>query len=252
LLAHQISISPIDRQHYWKDVFGNTILSAQFSEPTDKITIDAAMEIEAEAFNPFDFTTDTSAATYPFSYSALDRRVLSGYLSIGSPTTCATVLPWVRSALPSLPGQTLELLTSLNQTIHKNINYQKRDQAGIQSPDETIAMQSGSCRDLAVLMIEACRQLGFAARFVSGYLVQPNAQPHDGEQISLHAWIEVYLPGAGWISIDPTNGIFADAAFIPCAAASEPYLTNPVQGTYSHCKSFVPSELGVTLTAQLL
>ena len=253
LLSHAISVTPSSHQHFWKDAFGNSLLSAFFSDSTDRIEIAANMELMAHPFNPFDFIIDPAADVYPFSYTASDKRALSAFLSIGSPAACANVLPWIRRMLPILPKRTIDLLTTLNQQIHRHFEYLRRESPGIQTPDETIALGSGSCRDLAILMIECCRQLGVAARFVSGYLTHQDqtSTPHL-ETISLHAWTEVYLPGAGWIAFDPTNGILADANFIPCAAASDPYLASPVRGTYSHCKSFVPSELNVTLTATYL
>lgn len=253
LLSHSISVIPASRQHYWKDAFGNTVLSAFFSDATDQIEIVAEMEVLSPPRNPFDFIVEQGADAYPFSYNAADKRALAAYLSIGSPAACANVLPWIRKNFPTMPTRTLELLSGINERIHRQFRYQRRESPGIQTPDETIALGSGSCRDLAILMIECCRQLGCAARFVSGYLYHPpmeNAAP--SETLSLHAWMEVYLPGAGWLALDPTNGIFADAAFIACAVASEPHLASPVRGTYSHCKSFVPSKLEVSLTASPL
>ena len=253
LLSHAITVTPSTSQHYWRDAFGNTLLSAFFSEATDHIEIVAEMEVLAPSFNPFDFIIEPEADAYPFSYNAADKRALAAFLSIGSPAACANVLPWVRKAFPAFPKRTIDLLSGINQRIHQQFCYQRRELPGIQSPDETIAIGSGSCRDLAVLMIECCRQLGCAARFVSGYLYHPHQDSQTpAESLSLHAWVEVFLPGAGWVALDPTNGIFADAAFIPCAVASEPYLASPVRGTYSHCKSFVPSELEVHLTATAL
>lgn len=253
LLSHRIEVSPASRQHYWKDAFGNCLLTAFFADSTDRIEIVAEMEVLTPTYNPFDFIVDPEAEPYPFSYNAADKRALAPFLSIGSPASCANVLPWVRKAFPVFPKRTIDLLSSINQRIHRQFCYQRRESAGIQTPDETIALGSGSCRDLAILMIECCRQLGCAARFVSGYLYHPHQEsPSSGENLSLHAWVEVFLPGAGWMALDPTNGIFADAAFIPCAVASEPYLASPVRGTYSHCKSFVPSELQVELTATVI
>lgn len=253
LLSHSIQVTPSSHQTYSRDVFGNYILNAYFDSETDKISIVAEMEIETPPFNPFDFIIDTEADAYPFSYNATEKRSLSGFLTIGSPTACANVLPWIRKQIGKIPNRSIELVSELNRKIHQEIRYLRRESPGIQTPDETIALGSGSCRDLAVLMIEGCRQLGIAARFVSGYLYQPNTQTSAiKETLSLHAWAEIYLPGAGWIQVDPTNGIYADAAFIPCAMASDPHLANPVRGTYSHCKAFVPSELQTELTAEPL
>ena len=149
-----------------------------------------------------------------------------------------------------MPNSTLEVLTQINRRFRERFQYVRREEEGVQTPDQTIAHGSGSCRDFSVLFIEICRQLGFAARFVSGYLYDPpNGADHieNVAQGSMHAWTQVYIPGAGWKGFDPTNGVLENTCFIPCAVANEPKLTSPIQGSYSHTHSRISSTMEVGL-----
>ena len=165
------------------------------------------------------------------------------------------VLDWAREALgnPSKPRQTISFLTDLNMAIHQRIAYERRDEEGTQTPNETLELGRGSCRDMAELFVATSRQLGLAARFVSGYLYEP---PHlDGTDAvnvaagSMHAWAEVYLPGAGWRGFDPTNGLVTDHRFLPAAVANRPDWVSPIQGRYFHVGD-VKSHMTVTLKVE--
>ena len=194
-----------------------------------------------------------SVGLYPFSYNPFERKALNAYLEIGSPSTASKVLPWIWKEFPQLPVDTLDLLTQLNHRIRERFQYLPREEEGVQWPDQTLTMGSGSCRDFALLFIEICRQLGFACRFVSGYFYDsPSGEGHvhNVAQGSMHAWTEVYLPGAGWKGLDPTNGILANDNFIPCAVANEPRLTSPIQGSYYHRQFRIPSDMTVSLTIE--
>jgi transglutaminase-like putative cysteine protease len=247
----QLQVSPAARVRWMSDPFENHIALLHFEETASEIRIEALIQTVLGEENPFDFLIEPYAESYPFSYNPHERKALQPFLEIGSPANCAKVLPWVWREFPQLPGSTLEILTRINQRMHERLTYQRRDEEGVQSPDETLAKGTGSCRDFARLFIEICRQLGFAARFVSGYLYDPPAGDNHFFNVavgSMHAWTEVHLPGAGWKGFDPTNGMLANNLFIPCAVASEPALTSPIQGSYYHPQSLVPSTMEVSLS----
>ncbi len=251
--SFELEIHPRARLLWMTDPYENQIAVAHFQEASDEIRLHAEIEVSLRASNPFDFILEPHAEKYPFSYNPFERKALIPYLEVGSPANCARVLPWVWEEFPDLPGQSLDLLTRINHRIHERFRYQRRDEEGIQTPDETIGMGTGSCRDFARLFIEICRQLGFAARFVSGYLYAP---PDGSQHIdnvaegAMHAWTEVHLPGAGWRGFDPTNGILANHNFIPCAVAAEPKLTSPIQGSYYHNQLRIPSTMEVSLKVE--
>lgn len=250
VLDFQLRIDPEARLHWMADAFENHIAVAWFGTLADSIRIDASIRVSLERRNPFDFIIEPCAERYPFTYDPRERRALGPSMEIGSPADCARVLPWIHEQFPRLPEKTLDVLTSLNRRIHETFTYHHREEPGIQSPDRTIELGSGSCRDFARLFIEGCRQLGFAARFASGYLHDPPAGPgHVGDVAkgSLHAWAEVYIPGVGWKGFDPANGILANAAFIPCAVAPEPELASPIQGTFTHPLPGLLSSMDVSL-----
>ena len=140
---------------------------------------------------------------------------------------------------------------ALNSTVHRTLSYTRREEQGIQSAGVTLERGSGSCRDYAVFLIELCRMLGLAARFVSGYLYEPTAPGAVPAPTAMHAWTEVYLPGAGWRGLDPTRGIFCDDAFIPVAHSAIAESVNPIQGTI-YGSSSVTSQLTIVLTIEKL
>jgi len=251
----RLQVTPAAKVRWMTDPFENHIAVLHFEEPSDEIRIEAAILASLELDNPFDFIIEPHAESYPFAYNPHERKALQPYLEVGSPADCAQVLPWVWKEFPELPHSTLDVLTRLNQRIHARLRYQPRDEEGVQPPDETLARGSGSCRDFARLFIEICRQLGFAARFVSGYLYDPPAGASHFQNVaegSMHAWTEVHLPGAGWKGFDPTNGMIANNYFIPCAVASEPRLTSPIQGSYYHPQALLPSTMEVALSLEAL
>lgn len=253
--AFDLAIRPTARLKWMIDSFENQISTLFFDESAREIRIEAKILVELETGNPFDFIIEPTAEFYPFAYNPGERKALGPYLEVGSPGNCAQVLPWVWKEFPQLPGQSLEVLTALNSRIHERFQYQRRDEEGVQSPDVTIAKGSGSCRDFAWLFIEICRQLGFAARFVSGYLYDPPTGSGHFRNIaegSMHACAEVFLPGAGWKGFDPTNGMLANHFFIPCAVANEPRLTSPIQGTFTHPDTRIPSSMEVSLHLEQL
>jgi len=189
-------------------------------------------------------------------YHQHEQLALSPYLCSTPQPGASKALDWFYTAVknPNQADNIVSFLSEINQAVFESIAYERRDEEGIQTPDETLAKHTGSCRDMAVLMIAVVRQLGLAARFVSGYLYDPPSD-EDGEHIfnrahgSMHAWLEIYLPGAGWKGFDPTNGILANHFFIPTAVASDPVHANPIQGRYYHDEQ-VPSHMEIELNIE--
>jgi len=213
------------------DVFGNQIATAGFSDPTDTLTITSEVEVEHKAPEWPVFVIDPAAHGYPFAYT-LDDIVDLGALAQPDWLTSGAeaVGAWARGFVLGPQTDTLSLLKDLNAGMLDSIAYRVRDEEGTQSPAETLTLGSGSCRDIAALFIEAVRHLGLGARAVSGYLVDLD-QPAD-DAGSTHAWAQVYLPGAGWISFDPTHRRVGSGHLVPVAFARFNRQIMPVTGGY--------------------
>jgi transglutaminase-like putative cysteine protease len=216
------------------------------------------IEIDVDEDNPFDFILESHATAYPFSYREPDLSSLKSYLDSKAGAGAFRSLDWFYSVVPSPSAHSdvVQFLADLNTAIRREIRYVRRDEEGIQEPDTTIQLQSGSCRDMAVLFIAILRQLGLAVRFCSGYLYVPPVEEGGvpGENRadgSMHAWAEVYLPGAGWKGFDPTNGVLANSFYIPCGVSHEPLNVNPIQGSY-YCKTSVASTMEVDLQMEAI
>ncbi|OAM88376.1 transglutaminase [Termitidicoccus mucosus] len=221
---------PEARVDWMRDDFDNLPASAQFFLNTAVLEIRSECTVTTADTPPFDFLVRDYARAFPFAYEPLHRFNLSIYLTPPDDATRAALLRWLDSRFVDRPAETVGWLFAFNQVINRNLAYQRRDEAGIQSALATINLGSGSCRDFAVLFIECARALGIAARFVSGYLFDPSGNGSRGGD--MHAWAEVFLPGAGWKGIDPTHGIFCDNAYVPVAHAVVAESVNPVQGSF--------------------
>ena len=229
LLSHDITTTPPSTISWAQDVFGNSIATAVFAAPTDKLVIDskASLELDAPAWPVFPIAV--SAINYPFSYSAEERTDLGALLSPQYPDPMGRLSSWTASFVRSNPTDTLALLKDLNSGITGTASYQVREDEGTQAPGRTLDLGRGTCRDFAVLFVEAARLLGFGARVVSGYLFNPALQDTDS---TTHAWAEVFVPGAGWISFDPTNRQMGGFNLIPVAVARDLAQAMPVGGSY--------------------
>jgi transglutaminase-like putative cysteine protease len=217
------------------DPSGNALDWAYYPPATVSELLEIRTEFLVETLdsNPFDFFLAPSASAFPFDYSPNERFALAPALTPPSPASVLFLQTWLAQYLPCTPQDTLTLLTALNTGVHSSLRYNRRDEPGIQTAATTLTLGSGSCRDYALVFIELCRHLGLAARFVSGYLYE--APPADGSPAlapAMHAWAEVFLPGAGWRGLDPTRGIFCDDAFIPVAHAALAETVNPAQGGF--------------------
>lgn len=231
LKSFSLNSSPAAKLISTRDACDNPLTWAYFWDPSPALNVRTEFEIETLDTNPFDFILLPSVVRYPFVYEESCRFSLTPYLAPPFKETQIALNNWLDEHFVDRPDQTLPLITALNQTIHASFIYRRREERGIQSSLTTLALGSGSCRDFAVLLAEMLRTLGFAARFVSGYLYTvPNSDiPAES---SMHAWVEVFLPGAGWRGIDPTHGVFCDDAFIPVAHAAVAESINPIQGAY--------------------
>lgn len=229
------------------DVFGNQIATANFSETTDALTITSEVAVEHRAPEWPVFAIDPGAHGYPFAYS-LDDMVDLGALAQPDWLTSGAeaVGAWARGFVLGPQTDTLSLLKDLNAGMLDSIVYRVRDEEGTQSPAETLTLGSGSCRDIAALFIEAVRHLGMGARAVSGYLVDPD-QPAD-DAGSTHAWAQVYLPGAGWITFDPTHRRVGSGHLVPVAFARFNRQIMPVTGGYlGDADAFLSMEVSVRI-----
>jgi len=231
LKSMRFNLSPQARLITTLDAHDNTLVVAHFWERATALNIRTEFELETLDTNPFDFLLERSAFKFPFAYDDADRFALAPYLAPPFDETQDTLRAWLAEHLPDAPTETVPLLTALNSRLKDSIAYVRREEDGIQPSAQTLSLGSGSCRDSAVLLIEICRTLGLAARFVSGYLYDP---PPDDAVVpaAMHAWVEVYLPGAGWKGLDPTRGIFCDDAFMPVAHAAQADTVNPIHGNY--------------------
>jgi transglutaminase-like putative cysteine protease len=236
-----VKTQPQSNQRWLRDVFNNPVMVFNFGLTESlELVFEVNLSVEIECENPFNFILDPHALRYPLNYQPFEIEALKPYIQ-KSVAGAEDVLDWFYQAVPS-PVTHPELVTfisELNQAVRRDIRYVRRDEEGVQSPNETLQLRAGSCRDMSLLLIAVCRQLGLAARFVSGYLYEPVATEENIAAVisnraagSMHAWVEVYLPGAGWKGFDPTNGILADSHFIPCAVALDPGGAAPTLGNY--------------------
>ncbi|HEX6733626.1 MAG TPA: transglutaminase family protein [Azonexus sp.] len=256
LLGATLSISPPAASLRWlHDVFGNSVAIAEFAAPAAELKFQSDITLEPYAIEAPEFPLEDYARTYPFSYSADEIPDLGRTIERHYPDPEHQVDTWAKQfAAPAAAGDLVDtqaLLERLMQAIRTGFSYQVRLAEGTQSPTETLAQRQGSCRDFALLMIEAARSLGFAARFVSGYQYDPGRDPAAGGATpgTTHAWVQVYLPGAGWVEFDPTNGIVGGKNLIRVAVARDPQQALPLAGTWTGAPAdYLGMEVAVTVT----
>jgi len=240
--AYSLEISPKDHFINWQqDPFGNYNARFVFPKKTRELKIEVEVIAGMTVINPFDFFLEESVEKFPFQYDPQLKRDLNPYLEIREQ---GPLLKQWLAGIDRNEQQIVSFLVALNQRLQKDIGYLIRMDVGIQTCEETLATKSGSCRDSAWLLVQILRHLGLAARFVSGYLVQLTADvksldgPSGPEQdfTDLHAWTEVFLPGAGWVGLDPTSGMFASEGHIPLACTPDPQSAAPVTGATEPCE----------------
>jgi transglutaminase-like putative cysteine protease len=231
LLNVHFETQPPARTRFSRDAFDNVVASFSFDDGAEKLELKMSAEVEVRKKNAFDFILDSVAVEMPFVY----EREFSSFLRVFErrQSRGQIVLPgWTPPDQQSSRG-TVQTLVELTRSIHEAIQYERREEGPARSPAETLRRKSGACRDVAVLLAEMVRSLGLAARIVSGYLREADDSIHHAER-SLHAWTEVFLPGAGWIGLDPTNGIFCDHNFIATAVGVRPANVTPISGNFYH------------------
>ena len=241
--SYALTVQPAEHTTRWQqDPFGNFIARVDFEGPMQQMAIDVSIVARLEPVNPFNFLVDTYAESFPFSYESQLRQDLSPYLITETPGPLLT--HWLQQ-LDLTQQNTIDFLIKLNQRVRQDIAYTVRLQPGVQTPDETLEKAIGSCRDSGWLVVQILRHLGLAARFVSGYLAQVASPLTDANEASilsdnslaLHAWAEVYVPGAGWIGLDPTSGMLATEGHIPLACTTHPTSAATLTGTTGPCIS---------------
>ncbi|MCP5158818.1 MAG: transglutaminase family protein [Gammaproteobacteria bacterium] len=243
-----LKISPAHRVKWHRDVFDNSVAVVSFPEIAQRLAIDSEVVIQHYEEAPLDFIVDDYAVDYPFEYRKEEQVDLAPFQQPVYPHQQSALRDWLGGLnLTQGKVETYVLLDRLNRIITGEFQYRVREEPGVQSPIETLNIRSGSCRDYATLLIESCRFLGLASRFVSGYSHVPGLGAGGA---ATHAWAEVYLPGPGWKGFDPTAGELTGNRHIPVAVARHPEMAPPVAGSFIGPKGLIPTlQVEVQVTA---
>jgi transglutaminase-like putative cysteine protease len=251
LLDSSLEITPEPVALRWvHDVFGNCVAIARFAGRASELRFESVIRLDHSATNALDFQIEEYATRYPFSYGADEMPDLLRLIERQYLDPDREIDRWARQFLRhDGRSDTTELLAAMTHAIRRDLTYVAREESGTQDPIKTLKLGSGSCRDFAALMMEAARSLGLAARFVSGYLYVPeNRRDSRVGGGATHAWLEVYLPGAGWVEFDPTNGIVGSADLIRVAVVRDPRQAMPVSGTWT---GFPSDHLGMAVEVEV-
>ena len=235
LISAELTITPEPAQVRWlHDVLGNSVAVATFDRRAKDLVFDSRVRLEHSPADLESVHIEDYARLYPFTYSSEDMPDLLRSIERQHHDPLREIDRWARRFV-DVSGQTdtLAMLSSMTAAIRREFTYVPRPEKGTQSPIETLAKRKGTCRDYAMLMIEAVRALGFAARFVSGYVYSPTKRDQRTGGGNTHAWVRVYLPGSGWVEFDPTNGIVGSRGLIRVAIARDIYQAVPVSGTWA-------------------
>jgi transglutaminase-like putative cysteine protease len=251
LLDTRLVITPEPAALRWvHDVFGNCVAIARFAGRAEELRFESVIRLDHSASNALDFQIEEHALRYPFTYGAEDMPDLLRLIERQYLDPEHEIDGWAKEFL-GLDGrsETSELLAAMTHAIRRDMTYEAREESGIQDPVKTLRGRTGSCRDFAVLMIEAVRSFGLAARFVSGYLYVPEGRArHRVGGGATHAWLEVYLPGAGWVEYDPTNGIVGNHDLVRVAVVRDPRQAIPISGTWT---GFPSDHLGMSVEVEV-
>jgi transglutaminase-like putative cysteine protease len=247
IVGARVAIEPTATIRWLRDVEGNSVAILSFADAAPRLAIHAEADVDLSDDNPIECLIEPNARSYPFQYSPDEQVELVPYRLPSYPFDGPALHHWLRDLYR--PGQlidTFELLHRLNTHIYQALRYGARDTHGVQLPHETLARGGGSCRDYAVLMMEAARCWGFGARFVTGYI-----QMAHGQHGATHAWTEIYLPGAGWRGFDPTNNKLVGSEHISVAVAREQEKAMPLSGSWEGpAGAFERLEVSVQVVAQ--
>ncbi len=252
VVSYSLQVTPSDHFVNWQqDPHGNYLARLVFPKKVREFRVDVDLIAELTVINPFDFFLEPDATDYPFTYDPSLRHELEPYLSLDPP---GPLLTEYLKTIDRTPRRTIDFLVDLNRHVQETVAYVIRMEPGVQSCEETLSLRKGSCRDSAQLLVQLLRHVGLAARFVSGYLIQlkPDEKPLDGpagaehDFTDLHAWTEVFLPGAGWIGLDPTSGLLAGEGHIPLACTPSPQSAAPISGSLEKCECEFSFAMNVT------
>lgn len=252
VLSYSQRIEPAEHFINWQqDPFANYQARLVFPEPTREFKVTVDLVVEMAVYNPFDFFLEPSAENFPFSYAKGQAAELAPYL-VTEPLT--PLLAKYLKKVNTTEQRTIDFLVGINQLVQQDVGYTIRMEPGVQTPEETLEKGTGSCRDSGWLLVQLLRHLGLAARFVSGYLIQLTADvksvdgPNGPEKdfTDLHAWCEVFLPGAGWIGLDPTSGLLAGEGHVPLACTPQPSSAAPIEGGVDKCEVEFSHHMQVT------
>jgi transglutaminase-like putative cysteine protease len=237
LLHTSLLLTPPAHVHWLHDVFGNSIAIAEFSEKGAELVLESSFRAKHYPLAAHQISIEPYAERYPFSYSAEETTDLGRTAERHYPDPGHEIDFWARQFVDaSSERNTIDMLTAMTEVIHGQFSYHRRAEFGTQDPVRTLRTRSGTCRDYALLMMESARSLGMASRFVSGYLYDEtligdgNGTPVGGGES--HAWVQVYLPGAGWVEFDPTNGLMGGTNLIRVAVTRDPAQALPVSGSF--------------------
>ena len=240
--SYSLKVEPAEHFINWQqDAFGNYVGRLVFLEKTKRLSVEVEVIADMTVINPFDFFVEDYAETYPFEYDKQTLKELAPYLE--KQEAGPLLQDWI-SKISTEEMRIIDFLVAINQRLEQDIEYAIRMEPGVQEPEHTLEVAKGSCRDSAWLMVQILRHKGLAARFASGYLVQlkPDMASLDGPSgaaedfTDLHAWCEVYIPGAGWVGLDPTSGLFASEGHIPLACTPDPVSAAPINGFTDECE----------------
>jgi transglutaminase-like putative cysteine protease len=226
----RVEIEPTFDLEWSRDLFGNCIATAQILSPAEQLRIHSEVLLHQAAPFPLRSAQRETRTKFPVHFSEIESAVATAYLATTHPTDIAKVKEWVSTAIdPIIVHDAEEIVASIARRIRKTIKYRRRETKGVQSPSQTLAAESGSCRDMATLMLEALRSVGFPARFASGYLV---GSASDAGHAATHAWAEAYLPSVGWLGYDPMLGEATSGNHIVVGVSNHPRGVMPVSGTF--------------------
>lgn len=252
VLAYSLNVEPSKQFLNWQqDPFGNFAARLVFPDVTRELKVTVDLIAEMTVINPFDFFVEEYGTEFPFKYDPDLAKDLKPFLD---PPADSPLLKAYIAGIDVRPRRTINFLVDLNQKLQKDIKYLIRMEPGVQTAEETLQRKSGSCRDSAWLLVQILRHFGLAARFVSGYLIQltPDVKSLDGPSgtevdfTDLHAWTEVFLPGAGWVGLDPTSGLFTGEGHLPLAATPAPQTAAPISGLLEPCETKFDFKMTVT------
>jgi len=247
--SSSLKISPEFQIRWKRDVYSNSVAVVDFLEPAQELVISSEVVIEHYEEQALNFVLEDNAQRFPFQYNRSEQIDLAPYQTIIFPQDQGIVKDWIANILDSEDGtDTIAMLASINRKIANELQYQMREEPGVQSPAQTLLTGSGSCRDFATLFIEICRYYGLASRFISGYAL--NETMKDG-YTATHAWSEIYLPGSGWRGFDSTSGLVVSGEHIPVAVHRHPQAIPPVSGSFVGAEN-IQHELFVEVHVKLM